>query len=204
MRVSSEFDMWPKEQVETSLNAREKMKREEYELASQRLDDDIAKQRAAVGQVSNALFQRGPSGTGQVPSCASQREGVTKCEDFRKWVEEKGIWKLDRKSRLNLDIPTRLRDIERPLSELYLQNQEADLDNVLDMCATSTRTHLLQAIAKRLVFIIAEQQSRGVKREVEGNKCQAAVWKSFRERIAESLFKLQKSGGLLLRAALQR
>ncbi|CAH0479692.1 unnamed protein product [Peronospora belbahrii] len=187
--ILREFEMWPEEQAKASRAAFNKEKQEKYELVSRQLENDIAKQRAAVRKIASSLFQVGSNGSSDVAITVSKQEADTEYNVFRKWVQAKGSWKLDCKSKLKLDIPARLRDIERPLFELYLQNHEVDLAALLSMCATSTKAHLLQAVAKR--------------QPLHGTKIVSSVdaWNSYRDKVADSLSKLQRQWWLAVESS---
>uniref|UniRef100_A0AAV1UB45 VLIG-type G domain-containing protein n=1 Tax=Peronospora matthiolae TaxID=2874970 RepID=A0AAV1UB45_9STRA len=175
--ILREFDMWPATQIAAVSEARTKSDQEEYEMANGRLDEEIARQRSVVRRLSSALFQLDPGN--MKGNSVEKEQTVMEYDAFRKWLKTK--WKADRKLQLNLDIPIRLREVERAVFELYSHNQDDDVETVLGMCATSTKEQLLRAVAERRS---AQVSSR--------SNTKSADIDLFRENVVGPLSKLQK------------
>ncbi|KAI9912669.1 hypothetical protein PsorP6_005051 [Peronosclerospora sorghi] len=188
--ILREFQMWPEAQVMESCQARDEMYRRHCESTSKQLDDDIAKQRADLKQIANALFQLRPISP---DATLLDEKHVAEYMRFREWVNPAGVWKLDRDSKMKLDIPLRIREIKQAIFDLFLIDQTADLATVLSMCATSTTAQLLGFVDKRRARRqVPNQQSR----------CVAANWQSFMEKITEPLSKLRYEWWLAVESSL--
>ncbi|CAI5742139.1 unnamed protein product [Hyaloperonospora brassicae] len=190
--ILREFDMWPATQLAALSEICERSSQEHFDMADRRLHEEIDRQRAVVKGLSKALFQLGTGSRAEVNAneLTEQKKAIAEYEAFRKWLSTK--WKVDRKRRPHLDIPTRLREVERAVFELYLNHQDADPGTVLSMCASSSKEQILDAVAKRR----STQLPRDWKNE-------SAATELYGEEIAEPLSKLQKQWWLAIEKCLQ-
>ncbi|KAG7381180.1 Vacuolar protein sorting-associated protein 13A [Phytophthora pseudosyringae] len=196
--VLREFDMWPEEQVKASQDAYEKQQQEEYKAAAMKLENEIVRQRTSIDGVSDALFQLHSD---KKSEAASFEEATSIYEDFQKWLLSVCSWKLDRKFKLLLEVPIRLREIETALFELYSRSHEGELAKLLEMCATTPKTELLQAINKRQRRM-EKKQSSDPDKEVGDDGGRAALWESFLATITEPLTTLRTKWWIAMQSGL--
>ncbi|KAI9909871.1 hypothetical protein PsorP6_010915 [Peronosclerospora sorghi] len=177
-----EFHMWPETQVLESRKALDTLHRYEPTSKSKQLDEAIARQRGALKNISNSLFQLSRSS----PECHPTQEGITHYVRFRAWALAEGVWKLDRDSRVIVDLPLRLGEIMQALWGLYSVDQDTDVARVLSMSPTSTKDHILAWIAthRARCHVPADTSS--------------ARWHSFVAKTAAPLSKIQKQWWLAL------
>ncbi|GMF40951.1 unnamed protein product [Phytophthora fragariaefolia] len=187
--ILREFGVWPGEAVNNSRNLYKQQQKKKNEVTLQRFEDDIAQQRQLVNNASTALFQL-CSNTAEALSDASCANALKDYKAFLEWVKPKVNRKLDRKSRLALDIPLRLHDVKTSLLEIHICNSNADLGQLFELCTTSSRANIDQAIANYRGCGYNVKNASATDNLDEGTTHPHSR-SSFMEKVAEPLSKIQ-------------
>ncbi|KAL4101768.1 hypothetical protein PRIC1_005516 [Phytophthora ramorum] len=193
LNILREFGMWPEEHVKGLRDAHEKQQQEEYDVAAQKVNDEIVKQRDMVDRVSGKLFQLHAGGRSSEGAGASSLAASEAYEEFREWLDAVCSWNFDPKIVVLLEAPTRLREIEAALFDLYSRGQEGELSKLVEMCATTAKPKLGQAVTKRQARANAKKHNPDAEKKMEGDdEARTPVsWEAFLEKMAEPLNALQ-------------
>ncbi|KAL3669053.1 hypothetical protein V7S43_005437 [Phytophthora oleae] len=194
--ILKEFEMWDEDEINASREAFEKKAQEEYDVAAKQLKGDISKQRAMVDQVANELFQLNTGETAEEASDTAL-QALSVYESFREWIKATCLWGVDKKILLTLDTPTRLREVEGKLFELYTSDGgDGVLKMLVAMCATTTKNDLMKSIKQR------HKHKRHPDKTAEIAETQAKNGESFSAIMSEPLSDLRTKWWLALESVL--
>ncbi|KAK1937946.1 hypothetical protein P3T76_009683 [Phytophthora citrophthora] len=190
--ILKEFDMWNEEEINASLEAHEKKAQEEFDVAFHLLKDDISKQRAVVDQMSNELFQLSARETSEEASDTVLQNALSIYASFQEWVKVTCLWGIDKKIQSALDIPIRLREVEKKLFKLYTSGGgDGNLKTLVEMCGTSTKSEVVKRIKRNTPKPHAEKTA-------EVDEAQPKTWEAFLEVVSEPLSNLRTKWWLAL------